>query len=113
MIYIAHRGNLNGSIPNRENKIEYISEALAFGYNVEVDVRYINNKFVLGHDFAINEIVPDKWLREPLFHKIWFHAKSIFSLKKSICLNFLSSKLLILKFKLNILVNLAFSPKVL
>jgi glycerophosphoryl diester phosphodiesterase len=51
MILIAHRGNLNGKQPERENSPEYIKEALEKGYHVEVDVwlKETNNLF-LGHD---------------------------------------------------------------
>ncbi len=34
MILISHRGNINRSIPERENDPKYINEALASGYNV-------------------------------------------------------------------------------
>lgn len=38
MIYISHRGNIEGRQPNRENRVDYIFEALGLGYHVEVDV---------------------------------------------------------------------------
>ena len=72
MYLISHRGNLNGVIEDRENSPKYINEALEKGYDVEVDVRFENNQFFLGHDlnqynknekFLINE-------------KIWCHAKT-------------------------------------
>ena len=56
MKYIAHRGNLNG--PNRllENKPDYLNVALSLGYDVEVDVWFIDGKFFLGHDRPDYEI---------------------------------------------------------
>ena len=39
MIYIAHRGNIRGPNPERENSPDYIDEAIQSGYYVEVDVR--------------------------------------------------------------------------
>ena len=49
MIYIAHRGNLNG--PNKdENKPEYIKKSISLGFDCEIDIRYINNILYLGHD---------------------------------------------------------------
>ena len=37
MIRIAHRGNFAGINRDRENSPDYIEEAIAAGYNVEVD----------------------------------------------------------------------------
>ena len=50
MIFIAHRGNLNGPNKEMENKPEYILKALNKDFYVEIDVWYINNSFFLGHD---------------------------------------------------------------
>ena len=38
MILIAHRGNVNGKNPERENTIEYIEEAIKKGYHCEIDI---------------------------------------------------------------------------
>lgn len=50
MILIAHRGNIFGPNKRRENKPNYIQEALNKNYHVEIDVWYISNKIYLGHD---------------------------------------------------------------
>ena len=50
MIKIAHRGNLYGKNPSRENDPEYVLEALGKGYHVEVDVRSKDGELYLGHD---------------------------------------------------------------
>ena len=49
MILISHRGNLNGKTDD-ENKPKYIEQALNQGFDVEIDVWYIDNQFWLGHD---------------------------------------------------------------
>ena len=43
MKLIAHRGNTHGRNAERENSPTYIKEALATGYDAEIDVWYINN----------------------------------------------------------------------
>ena len=50
MILIAHRGNINGPVPYKENSPEYLVEALSKGYYVEVDVWKIGDDIFLGHD---------------------------------------------------------------
>jgi hypothetical protein len=34
MIYISHRGNINGRIENVENKPEYVNDTILLGYDV-------------------------------------------------------------------------------
>ena len=50
MIFISHRGNMNGSNPEKENQPNYIAEAWGTGYEVEIDVWRIGKKWFLGHD---------------------------------------------------------------
>jgi hypothetical protein len=50
MILISHRGNINGKQPNKENHSLYIFEAIKQGFQVEIDVWFIDGKFKLGHD---------------------------------------------------------------
>jgi len=79
--YISHRGNLNGPNPSRENSPDYILSAINEGFDVEVDVWFIDNKFFLGHDYAKYE-VSDKFLDND---NLWIHAKNydaFFSLLK-------------------------------
>ena len=75
MILISHRGNINRPIPERENDPKYINEALASGYNVEIDVWFIKGKFKLGHDKPIYDF-PFK-LFQNHFSKLWLHCKNI------------------------------------
>jgi len=81
MILIAHRGNTKGPLSNKENCIHYIQSALDYGFDVEVDIWFINNKYYLGHDFA-ESLIDIEWLRERASH-LWIHCKnqnSFFSL---------------------------------
>ena len=50
MLYISHRGNLNGINPKQENKPSYILNALERSFDVEVDIWFVKGKFYLGHD---------------------------------------------------------------
>ena len=50
MRIISHRGNIRGPVPGRENAPSYIDCALGNGYDVEIDVRVVNNEIWLGHD---------------------------------------------------------------
>jgi hypothetical protein len=59
MIYISHRGNVNGRIEEAENKPEYIDDTLQMGFDVEVDVWEI--------DF--------EWL-DSRSSRLWVHCKN-------------------------------------
>ena len=72
MYLISHRGNLNGIQKDMENEPEYINNAINKGFDVEVDVRFEDNKFFLGHDFSQFEINKEFLLNK----KIWCHAKT-------------------------------------
>lgn len=78
LIYISHRGNINGRNPEMENHPDYIKKALDLGYDVEVDVWYKNNKFYLGHDEPQYEISKELLSNS----KLWCHAKNIEVLNK-------------------------------
>lgn len=74
MKFIAHRGNINGPNPQKENSIPYIEYALSKGYDVEIDLRYINGKWFLGHDFG-QYPVKFSFIWKYRF-KFWCHAKN-------------------------------------
>jgi hypothetical protein len=80
MKLIAHRGNINGPDPNRENTPYYILEAILSGYNVEADVWFDNGTFVLGHDSPQYEISEEFLTQKSL----WIHCKNINALSKLI-----------------------------
>ena len=69
---ISHRGNLNGPQPSKENSTDYINKAIESGYDVEIDVWLINNKWHLGHDNPTYE-VKYNFLFDSRF---WLHAKN-------------------------------------
>ena len=74
MIFISHRGNLTGKNPEMENKPSYISVALNQGYHCEVDVWFVDNKFMLGHDepkYGFPFV-----LFRSFYKKLWIHCKN-------------------------------------
>jgi hypothetical protein len=75
MKWIAHRGNINGINVERENHPDYIDEAISLGYDVEIDMWWIDGRTYLGHDEPQYE-VDDAWLTERV-DKLWVHCKNI------------------------------------
>jgi len=73
MVLISHRGNIEGKTLF-ENSPIYIDEAISLGYDVEVDIRYLNNNFYLGHDYGQHKISL-KWLLDRK-DKLWVHCKN-------------------------------------
>jgi hypothetical protein len=78
MVFISHRGNINGKIEGRENKPVYIDLAISQGFDVEIDVWVTNNQIWLGHDNP-QYIIDFKWI-EDRKTKLWIHCKNIESL---------------------------------
>ena len=72
MYLISHRGNINGIKKENENNPWYIDKAISYGFDVEVDVRYEDGQFFLGHDFNQFKIKKEFLLNK----KIWCHAKT-------------------------------------
>ena len=75
-ILIAHRGNVNGEVPELENSPIYVRDALYLGFNIEIDVWSLNKNFYLGHDkvtyhLSLNDmsLLQDK--------RTWCHAKNV------------------------------------
>lgn len=79
MKLIAHRGNINGPNSALENAPSYIDQAIKLGFNVEIDIRYIESKFYLGHDEPQYE-VSMSWLVERN-NFLWIHCKDLRSLE--------------------------------
>ena len=72
MIYISHRGYINGIDDKLENNPDNITKLLKNNVHVEIDVRYHNDNFYLGHDEPKYKISSDF-----LKHKnLWCHAKN-------------------------------------
>jgi hypothetical protein len=80
MYFIAHRGNINGKILQRENTISYIEEALKKNFDCEIDVWLINDKVFLGHDKPEHLIDEDFLFTNS--NKLWIHCKNIQALCK-------------------------------
>jgi len=72
MKLISHRGNINGPNKEKENKPSYIEDSLNSGYDVEIDVWNIKDKWYLGHDEPQYEV---KYNFLTL-NKLWLHAKN-------------------------------------
>jgi hypothetical protein len=75
MILISHRGNINGRLESYENEPSYIDLAIKKGFEVEVDIWFIENNLWLGHDkpqYAIDL----KWIQERN-SILWIHCKNI------------------------------------
>lgn len=98
---IAHRGNIDGPNPGRENHPDYIKAALNKGYGVEIDAWFVDGQWGLGHDeplYAVNlqyffdlrdhsfkihgNAYPVR--RNPL---IWIHLKNLGAVQEMININ--------------------------
>lgn len=73
MIIISHRGNTNGRDISSENKPEKILDVINDKLSVEIDLRWYNNKFYLGHDEPQYEIDTDFIMNNTL--ALWIHCK--------------------------------------
>jgi hypothetical protein len=78
MILISHRGNIDGKNTEKENHPDYINKAISLGYDVEVDLWFIDGRTYLGHDKPQYE-VDDVWLSTRA-DKLWIHCKNMESL---------------------------------
>tara|TARA_B100001939_G_C16839562_1_gene572483 strand:+ start:355 stop:786 length:432 start_codon:yes stop_codon:yes gene_type:complete len=72
MIYISHRGFIDGPDKNLENNPDQIKFLLSNNINIEVDIHFYKNKFYLGHDEPVYEI-NSVFLENKL---LWCHAKN-------------------------------------
>jgi len=82
MILISHRGNIDSVNLDKENTKSYIQKAIDLGYDVEIDIRYINGKFWLGHANPIYGI-EFNWLLKRK-ENLWIHCKDFVALSKLI-----------------------------
>lgn len=74
MFKIAHRGNTKGR-DWLENNPKYLVSAIKKGFDVEVDIRYIDKKWYLGHDkpeYQVNTSFIDA-----ISKNAWFHCKNL------------------------------------
>jgi hypothetical protein len=75
MRIISHRGNVQGPDPVSENSISSIELAISLGFDVEIDLWFINGKFFLGHDDPINEASVDFLQKHS--KQLWIHCKNV------------------------------------
>jgi len=73
MILIAHRGNIGGPNPEKENHPDYIEDTIKKGYEIEVDVWYVEDGCYLGHDGPQYKVDISFFENKPL----WCHSKNI------------------------------------
>ena len=84
---IAHRGLISGPDKELENNPVQIKQSLDQGLDCEVDVRYIDGKWILGHDTP-DYPIEYSFLKHP---GLWIHAKNLdalFMLGTDIKLNY-------------------------
>tara|TARA_B100000212_G_scaffold342432_1_gene329551 strand:+ start:8103 stop:8564 length:462 start_codon:yes stop_codon:yes gene_type:complete len=82
MLLIAHRGNLKGPNPSKENHPDYLKKAIDKGYNVEADLWFIDNTWVLGHDNPEYEISFDFINNFHMQTYCWYHTKNLEALQE-------------------------------
>ena len=91
MKLISHRGNIDGKNPEKENHPDYIWAAIQAGYDVEIDVWFKDNKFMLGHDEPQYEFPFE--LMQNHYSKLWLHCKNLEALEMFLTLDATGSKL--------------------
>ena len=77
---ISHRGNIKGSVPDKENRPSYIDCAIGNSYDVEIDVRSIDGELWLGHDEPQYKI-EHKWIQKRR-KNLWIHCKNLQAAKE-------------------------------
>ena len=80
MKIIAHRANISGPDCKRENRIFAIEECINLKLDVEIDLRFNQGQFYLGHD-KIQEKIDIEWLNKYQDY-LWIHCKDFESLNK-------------------------------
>ena len=74
MRLIAHRGNTHGRKLDLENKPIQVEACASLGYDIEVDLRFVEGCLFLGHDTPDHE-VSFSWM-ESLSDRLWVHCKN-------------------------------------
>ena len=64
MILIAHRGLINGPDTRLENTEFAASVCLSEGFNVELDIWFIEDNWYLGHD-APTHVTTFEFIKQP------------------------------------------------
>ena len=84
MKIISHRGNLDGRKPDCENNPTYIDQAISAGFDVEIDVWFVEGEFFLGHD-APTYLIDSSWLVSRAA-SLWCHAKNMETIERMLML---------------------------
>ena len=80
MKLISHKGNIDGPDPSKENTPDQIEYCVKNGYDVEIDVWFVDGKLWLGHDTPQYEVT---WLwLSGLRSFLWIHCKDFKTLTK-------------------------------
>ena len=79
MKLISNRGNIFGKDISVENSPDYIDETLSLGYEVKVDLWYIDNEIFLG-DYVPTYKVSFDWLISR-YLKLWICCKNVDALE--------------------------------
>lgn len=77
-LLISHRGNLKGRELSLENNPKQIDFCINLGFDIEIDLRYENKKWWIGHDSPQYEISIDYLLDRKRF--LWCHCKNFSAL---------------------------------
>ena len=72
MKIIAHRGLITGPDDEKQNHPSQVEDALAEGYDAEIDVWHERGSWFLGHDFPTHRISLE-WLTKA---GLWIHCKN-------------------------------------
>jgi hypothetical protein len=75
---ISHRGNIDGPNKKLENSPHYIGKALNLGFDVEIDVWFLDGNYFLGHEEPQFPILEEFLQNE----KLWCHAKNLQALEQ-------------------------------
>ena len=75
MKLIAHRGNINGPDLLNENNPEHIENIILQGYDVEIDLWWVDGRTYLGHDEP-QYGVTQQWFNER-YQRLWIHCKNV------------------------------------
>ena len=85
MKIISHRGNLEGPDSSLENRIDQIEKCINLGFDVECDLRYVNNEYLLGHDEGLYSIGINDLIE--FSDCLWIHCKNIELLERLSSIN--------------------------
>jgi len=71
-IIISHLGNINGRIPEQENTLKYLQEALKAGWHICVDVVFRSGGFLLPHASGFTPVPPSFFSK----HRVWSRCQN-------------------------------------